>query len=99
MNALALDRLAAHQPVEKSTRGARIGLNRALTAHFAAARRCFTHGGGPGLDIGGLYHAHQGEVPSLFNVRSHLRPGRALPLRRVVAMSRPLLVAKETFSA
>ncbi len=98
MNALALDRLAAHQPVEKSTRGARIGLNRALAAHFAAARRCFAHGGEPGLDIGGLDLAHQGDVPSLFKVRSHLTQGRAVPLQGLGAVVAPLVVEKEDFS-
>jgi hypothetical protein len=63
-----------------------------IAAHLAAAPRGFAHGGEPGVDIGGLDLAHQGDAPFLFKVRAHLTQGRAVPLQGLGAVVAPLVI-------
>ena len=77
---VALDGLAADQPVEEGASGASIGLDGAFGAWFAVAARTLAHVCKPGIDIGGVDLAHQADPTFLFKVRPHEPQGSPMPV-------------------
>ena len=78
--------------MEEGTSRARIGLDGALTAGLAVPAGALAHVCEPGIDIGGVDLAHQGDPALLLQVRPHEPEGSTVPLQGLGAVVASLMV-------